>query len=155
MEQAESRLRHRMLVGQVASGRAGLGSIASTPTDLASCRGRARRQLVQQEVRAGMEEERATRAVGMRQQGAWTRWDQALDRRISWSDLWRAEPQRLKFLVQSVYDVLPTPSNLHCWGIAKAPACPLCSRPVHSSISSAAARKPWETAAIIGATTRC
>ena len=30
--------------------------------------------------------------------------------------------------MQSVYDVLPSPSNLFCWGLAETPACPLCQR---------------------------
>ncbi len=63
MEQATSRLRHRMLVVQVASERAGLGSNPSTHPDVSGSRGRARRQLVQQEVKADMEEEHATIAV--------------------------------------------------------------------------------------------
>ncbi|KAJ4939518.1 hypothetical protein JOQ06_028966, partial [Pogonophryne albipinna] len=28
----------------------------------------------------------------------------------------------------AVYDVLPSPSNLHIWGIEESPACPLCSK---------------------------
>jgi len=31
----------------------------------------------------------------------------------------------MKFLTQAVYDVLPSPSNLFCWGKVE-PACPLC-----------------------------
>ena len=126
VEQAESRLRHRVLVGTVARGRAGLGTFASPRFDKA--RGKDRRQLVQNEVRAVVEEERSSRAVGMRQQGAWTRWEQVVERKISWTDLWRAEPHRIKFLIQAVYDVLPSPSNLHYWGLVATPACPLCQR---------------------------
>ncbi|XP_077083545.1 uncharacterized protein LOC143736754 isoform X1 [Siphateles boraxobius] len=126
VEQAESRLRHGVLVGTVARGRAGLGAIAAPHYD--KVRGKERRQLVQKEVRAAVEEERNSRAVGMRQQGAWTRWEQVVGRKISWTDLWRAEPHHIKFLVQAVYDVLPSPSNLHCWGLAESPACPLCQK---------------------------
>ncbi|XP_060717119.1 uncharacterized protein LOC132839923 [Tachysurus vachellii] len=43
----------------------------------------------------------------MARQGAWTRWEQAVERKITWADLWRAEPHRIKFLVQAVYDVPP------------------------------------------------
>lgn len=32
------------------------------------------------------------------------------------------------FLIQAVYDVLPSPSNLHTGGIAETPACPVCSK---------------------------
>ncbi|KAK0150652.1 hypothetical protein N1851_008245 [Merluccius polli] len=126
VEQAESRLRHSVLVGPVASGRAGLGSVPTTRYDKAL--GKDRRRLVQEEVRAGVEELRASQMVGMRQQGAWTRWEQAVDRKISWSELWQAEPHRIKFLIASVYDVLPSPSNLFCWGKVDTPSCPLCLR---------------------------
>ncbi|KAK0134731.1 Retrovirus-related Pol polyprotein from type-2 retrotransposable element R2DM [Merluccius polli] len=94
VEQAESRLRHGVLVGTVARGRAGLGTTAPPRFD----RGKERRQLVQNEVRAAVEEERSIRAVGMRHQGAWTRWEQAVERKITWTDLWRAEPHCIKFL---------------------------------------------------------
>lgn len=45
-----------------------------------------------------------------------------------WGDLWWAEPHRIKFLVQAVYDVLPSPSNLHTWGLVDTPGCALCQR---------------------------
>ena len=90
VEQAEARLRHSVLVGAVASGRAGLGSNPRPQYNKAQ--GKERRQLIQEEVRAGVEESRSSRMVEMRQQGAWTRWEQALDRKISWSELWKAEP---------------------------------------------------------------
>ena len=63
----------------------------------------------------------------MKQQGAWTRWENGVDRKVTWAELWRAEPHRIKFLFQAVYNVLPT-TNLHTWGLAETPACPLCSK---------------------------
>ncbi|XP_061589349.1 uncharacterized protein LOC133454644 [Cololabis saira] len=126
VDQAESRLRHSELVGKVASGRAGLGS--NPRPSYNKTQGKERRLLIQEEVRAGVEEARCSRAVGMRQQGAWTRWEEAADRKITWTELWRSEPHRIKFLIQSVYDVLPSPSNLFRWGLAENPLCPLCQR---------------------------
>ncbi|GAA6088928.1 uncharacterized protein LOC109140547, partial [Tachysurus ichikawai] len=38
------------------------------------------------------------------------------------------EPHRIKFLVQAVYDVLPSPSNLYTWGLVDTPGCVLCQR---------------------------
>lgn len=84
---------------------------------------------MQEEVRAGVEEASCTRTVGMRQQGAWTRWEEAADRKISWSELWRLEPHQIKFLIQTVHNVLLSPSNLFCWGLAETPLCPLCQNP--------------------------
>ncbi|XP_031136520.1 uncharacterized protein LOC116036966, partial [Sander lucioperca] len=124
VDHAESRLRHKEMVGSVAISRAGLGSTPTTHYN--KLKGKERRDLVQKEVRAGVEEQRASQMVGLRQQGAWTRWEDAMERKISWAELWRAEPYRIKFLIQSVYDTLPIPSNLFCWGKAETPACTLC-----------------------------
>ncbi len=126
VRQAEARLDHNRLVGVVARGRTGLGSFTTPHID--TIKGKERRCLVQEEVRAVVEEERTCRTVGMRQQGAWIRWENAIERKVTWAELWKAEPQRIKFLIQAVYDVLPSPSNLHIWGKVESPACPLCSR---------------------------
>ena len=62
----------------------------------------------------------------MGQQGAWTKWENVLQRKITWANIWRADSLNIRFLVQSVYDVLPSPSNLHVWGKAETPSCPGC-----------------------------
>lgn len=48
--------------------------------------------------------------------------------KVTWSETWKAEPHRIKFLIWAVYNVLPSPSNMHTWGLAESPACPLCSK---------------------------
>lgn len=62
---AESHLQHRALVGTVAQGRAVLGS--STTLCYNNADGKDRRTLLQEEVRAAVEEDRASMMVGMRQ----------------------------------------------------------------------------------------
>lgn len=37
-------------------------------------------------------------------------------------------PERIKFLIQGVYDILPSPANLFVWCKVETPACPLCSK---------------------------
>ncbi|XP_061747756.1 uncharacterized protein LOC133545995, partial [Nerophis ophidion] len=123
---AEARLRQKVLVGTVAQGRSGLGSRRTPRYDKAQ--GKEKRSLILEEVRAGVEERRACQMAGMRQQGAWTRWEQASERKVTWTELWKAEPHRIKFLIQAVYDVLPSPSNLFTWGKVETPGCPLCQR---------------------------
>ncbi|XP_049336392.1 uncharacterized protein LOC125802421 [Astyanax mexicanus] len=122
---AESRLRQKELVGTEATGRAGLGYFPKIL--ISQTRGKERHHLIQEEVRAGVEEERLSRVVGLRQQGAWTRWESALKRRITWTNILQPDFQRVRFLVQAVYDVLPSPANLHVWGKSETPSCPLCS----------------------------
>ena len=56
-------------------------------------------------------------AVGQRKQCAKTKWESAKDRAVTWSDLKRMEPKKLSFLIKAVYKVLPTPVNLHAWGL--------------------------------------
>ncbi len=64
VEGAEARLRHKVLVGAVAKGRSGLGSLEVPRFDKAQ--GRERRQLIQDKIRAVVEE-RMSRAIAMRQ----------------------------------------------------------------------------------------
>lgn len=113
-------------MGSVAMGRAGLGCFPKPRYDLA--RGKEKRQLVQDVIRVEVEEERHSKMVGMSKQGAWTRWEHAESRKITWAELWKAEPSRIKFLVQSVYDVLPSPASLHTWGLVYTPECKLCQK---------------------------
>ncbi len=125
VEMAESRLRQKALVGNVSTGRAGLGYFPKTLVSQA--RGKEIHHLLQEEVRAGVEEERVSRAMGLRQQGAWTRWESTLQRRITWANILQADFHRVRFLVQAVYDTLPSPANLHVWGKSETPSCLRCS----------------------------
>ena len=71
------------------------------------------------------EEQRKAKAVSMGSQGAWTNWP-TTSRKLTWKDIWSYQPLRLSFLLRSVYDVLPSPANLHRWGLAEQPQCQLC-----------------------------
>ena len=66
------------------------------------------------------------KAVFQGPQGAWTRWDATVYRRISWADIWRMPQARLSFLVRAAYDSLPCPRNLTQW-FGSEIGCPLCS----------------------------
>ena len=57
------------------------------------------------------------------------KWEEVLPKKITWSELWKMEPLRIKFCLRSVYDVLPTPTNLVKWGKAEDPNCKLCGKP--------------------------
>ncbi|TWW68227.1 hypothetical protein D4764_19G0000250 [Takifugu flavidus] len=109
-----------------AVGRAGLSSFSIPRYDKA--RGREKRSMVQDEIRAELEEDRRVKMVAMYQQSAWTRWEHAEQRKLTWPELWRLEPQHIRFLIQSVYNVLPSPTNLQRWGLAATAACQLCKK---------------------------
>lgn len=66
MLQAESRLHHSVLVGELTKRRARLGILLNPRYD--TPKGKERCRLVQEEVITAVEEERSNRAVGIRQQ---------------------------------------------------------------------------------------
>ena len=125
VSQAESRLRHKDIIGVTAVGRQGLGNVRKPMWSSAGSK--ERRELVQQEIRLVEEEDRRTKAVSMGAQSAWTRWT-TTDRKLTWADIWCYEPLRLRFLLRSVYDLLPSPANLHRWGLLDHPNCQLCNK---------------------------
>ncbi|CAG2194166.1 unnamed protein product [Mytilus edulis] len=117
VEDAESRLRHR---------HSGSGNIRATWFWQHSADARYRRELVQQEVRRG-QEDRQVRAVSMK----YMKWEMARPRKISWHEMWRMDGQKISFLLRSVYDVLPTPTNLTMWKLIEDPSCKLCGKPAN------------------------
>ncbi|XP_021365777.1 uncharacterized protein LOC110458420 [Mizuhopecten yessoensis] len=123
VEQAEGALKHRDIVGATCSDRQGLGT-----THFQTWEGsddKEKRSLVQGEIRREEEGTRKARAVEMGSQGAWTKW-KLPERKLTWTDLWRYEPLRIQFLLRSVYNTLPSPANLHLWGLVEEPKCQLC-----------------------------
>ena len=67
-------------------------------------------------------------AVRQRKQDRWTKWESTKDRAITWGDLKHIEPQKLGFLIKVVYEVLPTPVNLHAWGLTISDWCRACGK---------------------------
>ena len=61
------------------------------------------------------------------QQGQWTNWDNAMQKSLTWNDIWHMVPLRISFLIRSVYDLLPSNANLIRWGKKEDPTCPLCN----------------------------
>lgn len=120
------RLRHNILLGTVVTGCAGFGCIPFPYYSKA--KGKERRKRIREEVRVEVEEAHFSRMVGMGMQGAWTKWDHATGQKIPWTELWRAEPKQFKFLVQSMYDVLLSPTNLFTWGLVDSPSFQHCQK---------------------------
>ncbi|XP_019217589.1 uncharacterized protein LOC109203016 [Oreochromis niloticus] len=55
-------------------------------------------------------------------------WESVEKRKLSWSEFWEMESNRLSVIIRATYDVLPSPINLQLW-FGKDPACPLCTVP--------------------------
>ena len=143
--------RHKNIIGTTTQGRLGLGCITRAMWREASVE--ERRHLVQEEIRQTEEEQRMARAVGMAKQGAWTRWEDALQRKLTWDNIWKMEDHRIKFLLKSVYDVLPTPANLHKWSMED-PRCIQCGRHEAWNTFYQHARLPYQKEDTIGGMTR-
>ena len=79
--------------------------------------------LVSEEIYHLEEVGRFATAVGQRKQGAWTKWENAKDRAVTWRDFKCMEPKKLSFFIKAVYDVLPTPVNFHAWGLTTSDRC--------------------------------
>ena len=125
--QAKSALLHRDVVGHVQQGRGGFGLGNVTPL-WRKASATERRTMVVEEVRRQEEATRRSQAVAQAKQGRWMRWEGVEKRKLTWSELWGMESNRLSFIVRATYDVLPSPTNLQLW-FGKDPACPLCTTP--------------------------
>lgn len=108
----------------VQTSRAGLGW--GVPQQLWSkATKRQQKTMVVDEVTRLEQEHFHRKAISQGSQGAWTRWDVTVNRRITWSDIWRTPQSRLSFLLRATYDTLPCPRNLTLW-FGDEVGCPLC-----------------------------
>ena len=82
-----------------------------------------------------------TKAVAQKKQGIWLRWESVRAKRIPWDELWGMETRRIRFAISSVYDILPTPTNLCTWKMSDDPLFKLCGkRPTLEHILSSYSR---------------
>ena len=126
VEDMESRLRHKDMVGPTQTNRAGLGM---NPTQyFFKATTKMKRKMVSDEIRRKEEEHRIAKAVGLVQQGAWCRWECVEPRSLSWRDIWKMETGTLKFLLRATYDVLPSPHNLKKWAKTENENCHKCGK---------------------------
>lgn len=64
----------------------------------------------------------------MKKQGSWMNWEAARQWKITWNGILSMKPNRLVFLLRSVYDVLPSITNMTVWGLSGDPNCKLCGK---------------------------
>jgi hypothetical protein len=99
------------VLGAVQMGRAGVGF--GTPHRWWSKENASgRRQLVVGVVRRDEERQRCAKAMQQPVQGAWTTWEGVRPRSLTWQQIWEMPESALRFLVQSTYDVIPTPLSI-------------------------------------------
>ena len=126
---AEAELRFKEIRGAPQFGRAGLGlsKSSSTPKEKHS---REYRKLVSTTSREIEEEANFCKALQLKVQGQWTRWENYVKNDLSWSSILAMPPNLLSFCLSSTYDVLPSPSNLRRWRICSEASCFLCHKEV-------------------------
>ena len=129
VDEAQARLRQKDLIGSVAHGRMGIGCIPRQSWSKSNSA--QQRHLVQDEIREIQEEQRTVRAAAMSKQGSWLNWEGVRPRKLNWEEMRSMEACRIKFLLASVYEVLPTPSNLCLWKLTETPNCKLCDKPAN------------------------
>ena len=81
VENAESALKMKEIIGTVANGKAGLGLHPQCRWSKESMANR--RKMVSEEIHHLEEVKRFATAVGQRKQGAWTKWESAKDRAVT------------------------------------------------------------------------
>ncbi|XP_060589724.1 uncharacterized protein LOC132744948 [Ruditapes philippinarum] len=122
VDQAESSLKLQDIVGTTNKSREGLGiRFKQRWRDSDKVE---RRSMVQIELRTAEDETRSSRSVQLGSQGSWMKWNLP-ERQLTWQELWSYEPLQLSFLLRSVYDLLPSPTNLKLWKLSEDPSCPL------------------------------
>ena len=126
VENAELALRMKEIIGTVANRKEGLGLHPQRWWSKESTANR--RKMVSEEIHHLEEVRCFATAVGQRKQGTWTKWENAKDRAVTWRNLKHMEPKKLSFLIKAVYDVLPTPVNLHAWGLTTSDRCRACEK---------------------------
>merc|ERR1712002_870484 len=76
-------------------------------------------------VREAEEDKRRVKMASLAKQGAHTRWE-VPERKLSHKELISTSETSLKFLIKSVYDLLPTPANKCVWFRSEEYKCQLC-----------------------------
>ena len=109
VENADLALKIKEIIGTVANGRAGLGLHSQQWWSKESTIDK--RKMVSKEIHHLEEVMRIATAVGQRKQSAWTKWESAEDRAVSWNNVKHMEPPKLSFLIKAVYDILPNQST--------------------------------------------
>ncbi|GFO24305.1 reverse transcriptase [Plakobranchus ocellatus] len=124
VDEAKECLKRKEVIGQTQTDCRGLGS--TTAKWWSKTEGKEKRDMIIDEIRNKVDSTRVQKAVQQPQQGQWTNWDTALQRSLTWNDIWNMAPLRISFLIRSVYDLLPSNANLVRWGKKDNPTCPLC-----------------------------
>jgi Reverse transcriptase (RNA-dependent DNA polymerase) len=120
VKDAESRVRFEGIKGNVQIGKSGLGwrrwAFKHDDHKTNVCR----------MVREREEETRVVKVAQMSTQGRLSGWEDVIERKLTWNDLWKVDAVRIGFLLKSVFDCLPSGRNLRVWNYAESDKCMRC-----------------------------
>ncbi|GFO09407.1 reverse transcriptase [Plakobranchus ocellatus] len=98
-------LKMKEVISQTQTDCRGFGS--TTAKGWSKTEGKEKRDMIRDEIRNKEDSTWVQKAVQQPQQGQWTNWDTAIQRSLTWNDIWHMAPRRIRFLIRSVYDLLP------------------------------------------------
>ena len=124
VDEATSILKHKDVVGIVCVGRQGLGNYGESCW--ADANPKKKREMLVSQIRESEEESRQLHVRGLRGQGAWLRWENTCEKHLAWTDIWQMEEAKLRYILKSVFDLLPSPANLAVWGLKADSRCTIC-----------------------------
>ena len=125
IDDAEQRIAMNNILGHTQTGRAGFGSIPYVKTPLQSTT--EYRKLVSGLIMKEEDECFFAKSVQLSIQGQWTKWQNYVNKDLSWKAIWALPPNLLSFCIGATYDTLSSPNNLFRWGLSSNKMCPLCS----------------------------
>ncbi|GFO13299.1 reverse transcriptase [Plakobranchus ocellatus] len=76
------------------------------------------------EIRLKEDSKQMQKAV-QQSQGHWTSWESALQRFLTWNEIWHMAPLRISCLIQAGYDLLPSNADQVWWEMKDDLTCPL------------------------------
>ena len=112
IKEAREKLKMEQIAGIPNRGREGLGMKPKKHFNSGSKT--EKRNMIVEKVREAEEERRTVKMTGLAKQGSHMRWEVPA-RKLSPREVVMMPEDRLKFLVKSVYDLLPTPQNKSIW----------------------------------------
>ena len=112
VNEAKSKLRIQEITGIANRGREGLGLNPKKYYSTSSKK--EKRTMIVNAVRETEEDRRRVKMTSLAKQGGHTNWEVS-ERKLTQQDIISMSETRLKFLVKSVYDLLPTPENKNKW----------------------------------------
>ncbi|KAK3777236.1 hypothetical protein RRG08_047856 [Elysia crispata] len=99
VDEAKECLKIKEVIGQTQTDRKGLGS--STAKWWSKAEGKEKRDMVINEIWLNEDSRRVLKAVQQPQQRQWTNWDNALQKSLTWNEIWHMAPLRISFLIRS------------------------------------------------------